>query len=152
MSGPTGGQTTGQTTAERLPFFVCGTLRPGQRHHGWALRGRIASEEPARLPGAVLYEGPGYPYAVAAPPGEGVRGELVYPDPAHYAEVLATLDRLEGYRPGAPGNHHERVAVRVVRADGRATRAWTYLAADPRAATLRASGTRIPGGSWPAAG
>jgi gamma-glutamylcyclotransferase (GGCT)/AIG2-like uncharacterized protein YtfP len=137
--------------AERLPVFVYGTLRPGRRHHAWALRGRTVSEEPARLPGAALYEGPGYPYAVAAP-GEVVHGELVRPDPERYEEVLATLDRLEGYAPGAPGNRYERVAVGVLRRDGSPARAWAYLAAAPLAATLRASGTRIPGGTWPAEG
>ncbi|MFF5715560.1 gamma-glutamylcyclotransferase family protein [Streptomyces buecherae] len=49
---------------ERLPFFVYGTLRPGGRHHAWALRGRTRAQEPARMPGLALYEGPGYPYAV----------------------------------------------------------------------------------------
>jgi gamma-glutamylcyclotransferase (GGCT)/AIG2-like uncharacterized protein YtfP len=150
MTGQRSGPEAVPRAAERLPFFVYGTLRPGGRHHAWALRGRTTSEEAARLPGAELYEGPGYPYAVAAPPGEGgVHGELVHPHPAHYAEVLATLDRLEGYRAGAPDNHYERVAVHVLRADGSPVRAWTYLAAATLAATLRTSGTRIPGGAWP---
>jgi gamma-glutamylcyclotransferase (GGCT)/AIG2-like uncharacterized protein YtfP len=136
-------------TAERLPFFVYGTLRPGQRHHAWALLGRTTAEEPARLPGAALYEGPGYPYAVAAPPGEVVHGELVQPDPARYDEVLTTLDRLEGYAPGAPDNLYERIAVTVLRRDGSHARAWAYLATDPLASALCASGTRIADGTWP---
>ncbi|MGK5530018.1 gamma-glutamylcyclotransferase family protein [Streptomyces sp. URMC 129] len=141
----------GAAEAERLPFFVYGTLRPGQVNHAWALRGRTAAEEPARLPGAVLYDGPGYPYAVPAP-GDGagavVSGELIHPLPDHYAEVLAVLDRLEEYAPGAPDNVYERVAVDVLRAAGGTARAWVYLAAAPLAARLRASGTPIPGGDW----
>ncbi len=41
-----------------LPFFVYGTLRPGEHNHDLFLRGRTESEEPARLRDAVLYEGP----------------------------------------------------------------------------------------------
>ncbi len=85
-----------------LPFFVYGTLRPGEINHDRFLRGRTAREEPALLRGAVLYEGPGYPYAVEAPECE-VRGELVTARPEAYAELLALLDRLEEYVPGDPG-------------------------------------------------
>ncbi|WP_059011336.1 gamma-glutamylcyclotransferase family protein [Streptomyces specialis] len=140
--------------AERLPFFVYGTLRPGQVNHAWALRGRTAAEEPARLPGAVLYDGPGYPYAIPAPRDAGttgmpaVSGELIHPLPEHYDEVLAVLDRLGEYAPGAPDNVYERVAVEVLRAAGSTARAWVSLAAEPLAARLRASGTAIPGGDW----
>ncbi|MFK8911537.1 gamma-glutamylcyclotransferase, partial [Streptomyces sp. YS-3] len=35
-----------------LPFFVYGTLRPGERYYRLLLTGRTAREAPARLPGA----------------------------------------------------------------------------------------------------
>jgi gamma-glutamylcyclotransferase (GGCT)/AIG2-like uncharacterized protein YtfP len=47
-----------------LPIFVYGTLRPGEPNHGLLLRGRTVAEEPARMRGMALYDGPGYPYAV----------------------------------------------------------------------------------------
>ncbi|MCC9704364.1 gamma-glutamylcyclotransferase [Streptomyces sp. MNU76] len=47
-----------------LPVFVYGTLRPGEPNHDLFLRGRTAAEEPARMRGMALYDGPGYPYAV----------------------------------------------------------------------------------------
>ncbi|MGW7291551.1 gamma-glutamylcyclotransferase family protein [Streptomyces xiamenensis] len=134
--------------AEPLPFFVYGTLRAGQRHYAWTLRGRTTREEPALLAGAMLYEGPGFPYAVAVPdgghamsPARGARatitGELMYvPEPA-FGEVLATLDRLEG-------PDYDRLVVRLLNG----TRAWTYLAAEPLATRLRTTGTPIPGGDW----
>jgi gamma-glutamylcyclotransferase (GGCT)/AIG2-like uncharacterized protein YtfP len=131
-----------------LPFFVYGTLRPGEVNHDLFLRGRTAAEEPARLPGAVLYEGPGYPYAVERP-GSALSGELITPAPGAYGELLAALDLLEEYRgPGRPGNVYDRVVRTAVRPDGSRARAWVYLAAAPLAHRLAASGTEIPGGDW----
>jgi gamma-glutamylcyclotransferase (GGCT)/AIG2-like uncharacterized protein YtfP len=130
-----------------LPFFVYGTLRPGEPNHDLYLRGRTLAEEPGRLPRAVLYDGPGYPYAVEQPGGE-VRGELVTARPDAYGELLAALDRLEEYVPGDPCNLYERVARPVLRGDGTLVRAWVYLAAPPVAARLRTCGTRIEDGDW----
>ncbi|HET6860891.1 MAG TPA: gamma-glutamylcyclotransferase family protein [Streptomyces sp.] len=130
-----------------LPFFVYGTLRPGGSHHAHFLRGRTAVEEPGTLPGAVLYEGPGYPYVV---PGEGeVAGELITAEPGAYGELVRVLDLLEEFRsPGHPRNLYEREAYDVLRADGSPVRAWVYVAGVRIARELRASGTPIPGGDW----
>ncbi|MFI9805581.1 gamma-glutamylcyclotransferase family protein [Streptomyces sp. NPDC052301] len=130
-----------------LPFFVYGTLRPGEPNHDLFLRGRTAAASPARLPGAALYDGPGYPYAVEQP-GEEVRGELVTALPEAYEDLLTALDLLEEYVPDGPRNLYERVARDAVRTDGIPVRAWVYLAAPPVAARLRARGTRIEGGDW----
>ncbi|MFC7010592.1 gamma-glutamylcyclotransferase family protein [Streptomyces viridiviolaceus] len=135
--------------AARLPFFVYGTLRPGGPNHDLFLRGRTRFEEPARLPGAVLYAGPGYPYAVEGAQGV-VAGEIVTARPETYDELLAALDRLEEYVPGDPRNLYDRVARTVVRdADGAHVRAWVYVAAPAVAVRLRARGTPIEGGTWP---
>ncbi|MEU8676235.1 gamma-glutamylcyclotransferase family protein [Streptomyces sp. NPDC048560] len=132
--------------AAELPFFVYGTLLPGQRNHDLFLLGRTAREEPALLPGALLYEGPGYPYAVE---GHGtVHGVLVVPSPGAYGELLGMLDRLERYAgPGHPRNLYERVA-RDVRTEAATTSAWVYFAAAAVTRSLRTGGTRIPGGNW----
>ncbi|MDG9717053.1 gamma-glutamylcyclotransferase [Streptomyces sp. DH24] len=133
---------------ERLPFFVYGTLRPGEPHHDALLRGRTGAEEPARLTGAVLYAGPGYPYAVEEPGGT-VHGDLVTARPEAYDELLRALDRLEEYTPGDPRSLYERVARDVVRTgDGATVRAWVYVAAPPVTARLRARGRLIEGGDW----
>ncbi|MDT9690757.1 gamma-glutamylcyclotransferase family protein [Streptomyces sp. P9(2023)] len=119
-----------------LPFFVYGTLRPGEYNHDRFLLGRTAREEPARLAGALLYDGPGYPYAV---PGEGVvAGDLVTAAPGAYAELLGVLDRVE-----LPAGY-ERADREVVRVrDGATVGAWVWFAAP---------GTRhgplIRGGDW----
>ncbi|MEV4441935.1 gamma-glutamylcyclotransferase family protein [Streptomyces sp. NPDC049577] len=136
-------------TTRRLPFFVYGTLRPGRCNHDVFLRGRTAAEVPARMRGAVLYEGPGYPYAVAAPPEEEVRGELITVAEGWYDAVLAALDELEEHRPGDPRSLYDRVAREVLPEGGAPVRAWVYLAAERVAHGLRTAGTRVPGGDWP---
>ncbi|AMW10345.1 hypothetical protein A4E84_12970 [Streptomyces qaidamensis] len=132
-----------------LPFFVYGTLRPGEVNHDLFLRGRTRSEEPGKLADTVLYAGPGYPYAVEEPGGGVVSGELVTALPEAYEELLAELDRLEEYVPGDPRSLYERVERKVVRAaDGVAVRAWVYVAAPAVATRLRARGRAIAGGDW----
>ncbi|MFF7307334.1 gamma-glutamylcyclotransferase [Streptomyces sp. NPDC008137] len=133
-----------------LPFFVYGTLRPGEVNHGLFLRGRTRSEEAGRLAGAVLYEGPGYPYAVEEPGGGGtVSGELITALPESYGALLAELDRLEDYVPGDPDSLYLRVERKVVRElDGATVRAWVYVAGPGVAARLRERGRRIEGGEW----
>ncbi|MEU6380396.1 gamma-glutamylcyclotransferase family protein [Streptomyces sp. NPDC046909] len=133
----------------RLPFFVYGTLRPGEPNHDAFLRGRTSTEEPARLDGAALYDGPGYPYAVEAPGAGPVHGELVTALPDAYDALLAALDRLEDYAPGDPRNLYERVRRDVARQpDGTLVPAWVYLAAPTVATELRTHGRLIRGGDW----
>ncbi|MFD5077808.1 gamma-glutamylcyclotransferase family protein [Streptomyces sp. NPDC058371] len=135
-----------------LPFFVYGTLRPGEHNHDLFLRGRTESEEPGRMRGLVLYEGPGYPYAVEESGGEEsageVSGEVVTALPEAYGELLGALDRLEEYVPGDPRSPYERVAREVTRPDGTVVRAWVYVAAPAVAARLRARGKLIESGDW----
>lgn len=135
-----------------LPFFVYGTLRPGERNHELFLAGRTAAERPATLHGARLYEGPGYPYAVDDPAGTGrVAGTVVTAAPGAYPELLRTLDVLEEYlAPGHPRNLYERVAREVIRADGTPAHAWVYVAAPGVARGLARDGRPIPGGDWTA--
>ncbi|MFJ8856901.1 gamma-glutamylcyclotransferase family protein [Streptomyces sp. NPDC102451] len=130
-----------------LPFFVYGTLLPGEPNHDRFLRGRTSEERPATLPGALLYEGPGYPYAVE---GHGtVHGALVTAAPGAYPELLGLLDDLEQFLgPDHPGNLYERVARRAVPGAGEPVRAWVYLAATAVTLSLRAGGTPVPGGDW----
>ncbi len=131
-----------------LPFFVYGTLRPGEHNHDLFLRGRTRSEEPGRMGGLVLYAGPGYPYAVDGP-GGSVLGEIVTARPGSYAELLAELDALEEYVPGDARSLYERVARDAVLADGvTVVRAWVYVAAPAVAARLRSGGTPIEHGDW----
>ncbi|WP_405662223.1 gamma-glutamylcyclotransferase [Streptomyces sp. NBC_01166] len=146
-------------TGARLPFFVYGTLLPGEPNHDRFLRGRTRGERPAVLPGALLYEGPGYPYAIE---GHGtVHGALVTAAPGAYPELLGLLDDLEQYLgPDHRRNLYERVVRRAVPAElpdapgsaalgsAEPVRAWVYLAATAVARSLRTGGTPVPGGDW----
>ncbi|WP_244217688.1 gamma-glutamylcyclotransferase family protein [Streptomyces carpinensis] len=133
---------------EPLPFFVYGTLRPGERNHDVFLRGRTRAVQPARLTGAVLYEGPGFPYAVVEPGGV-VLGELVTARPEKYEELVTALDRLEEYVAGDPRSLYERIEGEAVRAvDETAVRAWVYVAGPAVTARLRAGGRLVQGGDW----
>jgi gamma-glutamylcyclotransferase (GGCT)/AIG2-like uncharacterized protein YtfP len=132
-----------------LPFFVYGTLRPGEINHDAFLRGRTETEEPGRLDGAVLYDGPGYPYAVEEPGPVAVRGELVTARPESYDRLLLELDELEECVPEDPASLYVRVERDVVRLrDGAVVRAWVYVAGPVVTGKLRADGRRIDGGDW----
>jgi gamma-glutamylcyclotransferase (GGCT)/AIG2-like uncharacterized protein YtfP len=130
----------------QLPLFVYGTLLSGEINHDLFLRGRTRREGPGRLSGAVLYDGPGYPYAVEERGGV-VHGELVTARPDEYEELLVALDRLEEYDPSDPRSLYQRVEREVTGAGG-AVRAWVYLAAPAVTARLRARGKLIESGDW----
>ncbi|MET9090733.1 gamma-glutamylcyclotransferase family protein [Streptomyces cyaneofuscatus] len=157
----------GSPPTDELPFFVYGTLLPGEPNHDLFLRGRTSGERAAVLPRALLYDGPGYPYAID---GHGrVHGTLLTAAPGVYGELLGLLDHLEEYLgPGHPRNLYERV-VREVELPGEGapgtregqgppgtregqeppgTRAWVYLAAAAVTRSLRTSGSVIAEGRW----
>ncbi|QKW49759.1 gamma-glutamylcyclotransferase family protein [Streptomyces buecherae] len=94
---------------ERLPFFVYGTLRPGGRHHAWALRGRTRAQEPARMPGLALYEGPGYPYAVETGTVRSETAADAAPPADRTDAGRERGDRPHADRPHAEGDHGDWV-------------------------------------------
>jgi len=132
-----------------LPFFVYGTLRRGQCNHG-LVRDLLAGVRDAALAGFRLYED-GLPYLG---PGDGtsvVRGDLLVPRPGDYGEVLARLDRLEGFRPPDGGLYVRRACqVRFGDESGEPWRdgeAWVYLGGEHFAYEPRLV---VPGGDWAA--
>lgn len=139
----------------QLPFFVYGTLLPGQpNYHLWAKA--IHTEEPAILPGGRLYDmaqlGLGqYPMVVEEVQVAGGRwqviGVLVEVEASYYKAVLRTLDLLEDYRPLQPEqSFYHRVRRVVTLHNGRQRVAWVYIG---RAVTV-AGLEPIPGGNWKA--
>ena len=142
------------SNTDQLPFFVYGTLRPGQGNYRRFLGGRTAQEVPALLDGHAVFD-LGIPYVVECTAGATVVvGDLVFVAPQHYEDVLGDLDRLEGYNARRPGGHYERQAlpVRHQGAGGSeaSALAWVYLAgAAVRARLVEAC--PVPGGDWVAA-
>ena len=98
---------------EVRPFFVYGTLRHGQGNYR-LLAGSTTRERSALLAGHALVD-LGVPYAIHAEPTSQVVGELMDVRPARYAEILARLDQLEGYRPTNPRYSLYLRVVRTVR-------------------------------------
>ncbi len=77
-----------------LPFFVYGTLLPGEVNYPlW--REAIVDRRPAVMVGAQLYDLGRFPMLVDAPDG-AVRGMLVRVRPSSYGAALRLLDQLEG--------------------------------------------------------
>ncbi|MBA2337768.1 MAG: gamma-glutamylcyclotransferase [Acidimicrobiia bacterium] len=123
------------TGDHRLPFAFYGTLRPG----GGALERlgitrRVTHLGPCLI-GGDLYAVTWHPGLVAGA-GE-VRGDL-FDVPA---DLVATLDGFEGYRPDDPATSpYLRVARWLLEP---AVEAWVYLWRGPTA-----DGVLLPGGDW----
>jgi gamma-glutamylcyclotransferase (GGCT)/AIG2-like uncharacterized protein YtfP len=137
-----------------LPFFVYGTLRRRQGNYR-RLAGRTAAEHPAVLPGHAMYVGAGLPWVVAAEREASVVGELMVATTGEYREVLADLDRLEGFRgSAAESNLYERVVRQVTFVDeggslATTTTAWVYIAGGHFSGGFRGrDAVRIEGGDW----
>jgi gamma-glutamylcyclotransferase (GGCT)/AIG2-like uncharacterized protein YtfP len=110
----------------RLPFFVYGTLLPGQPN-AFLWQGMETHMEPARLDNGRLHDMGGYPMLVEAG-ANPVKGQIITIAHDFYEQVMARLDFLEGYdpfRPDLPGYH--RVIRNVIMANGRTAPAWVYI-------------------------
>ncbi len=131
--------------AGQRPFFVYGTLLPGQANASlW--QGTAVWQQPAVLANGRLYSLGHYPMLVEEP-GEDVKGVVIAIEPAAYARVLRRLDDLEGYIPHQPQNsYYQRVCRQVTLADGRTLLAWVYVG--HRA--LVHNRPIVPGGDWAA--
>jgi gamma-glutamylcyclotransferase (GGCT)/AIG2-like uncharacterized protein YtfP len=75
---------------------------------------------------ASLYDLGIYPAAVPSTDGSVVWGEVYALRDS--AEVLSTLDEIEGYQSGAPDRSlYTRAQIEVTLQDGRITPAWAYF-------------------------
>lgn len=134
------------------PFFVYGTLKPGEPNYTRLLAGRIVGEEPATLAHAALYTAGPFPFMVREPdlvvPGDRVLGTLITVASAEYEQMLVDLDMLEAYTEGGSANMYERILLPVETSTGPRT-AWVYVAgAEPLAQIRAGQMRRISEGEW----
>jgi gamma-glutamylcyclotransferase (GGCT)/AIG2-like uncharacterized protein YtfP len=110
----------------KLPVFVYGTLRRGEKNYSRYLAGRTTAELPGTAAGELFFvvDG-GYPYLS---PGTGrVHGELMELEPQSYSATLTSLDALEEYDPRDETHSvylRRRAQIRL--ADGSERTAWVY--------------------------
>ncbi|HEX5847553.1 MAG TPA: gamma-glutamylcyclotransferase family protein [Rubrobacter sp.] len=151
-----------------LTIFVYGTLKRGERNHGYC-SGALRVEE-----GAVrgeLYDLPRFGYPELIVPEESVRafgtddylgdaelqarlspGSPSPPEsPLVYGEILVfddpgsrlpAIDRLEGFDPAEDSSRYRRVLLPVELEEGPRLLAWAYAVSEPW-------GAHVPDGRWP---
>jgi gamma-glutamylcyclotransferase (GGCT)/AIG2-like uncharacterized protein YtfP len=125
------------------PFFIYGTLLPGQRN-AFLWGSGIVRVEPARFPQARLYDLGPCPLLVERG-GQGVVGALIAVGAAVFTNTLRRLDALEGVDLAqSEGGVYQRLLREVVLANGRSTIAWTYVARQGAHGDL----PLVPEGNW----
>ena len=135
-----------------LPFFVYGTLRPGESNYARYIGGSTQTEEPAILRPATLVTDGIYPYLIMAPdlagPDDHVQGMLLTVQPERYLETLQRLDWLEDYKPFSPLSLYERIR-QLVQTEAGPVEAWMYVAGPWVLRNARAGRLlKVAGGAW----
>ncbi len=127
----------------QLPFFVYGTLLPGQPNaYVWGQS--IVVQDKATLTPGRLYDLGDYPICVETADGL-VHGLVITVRTTDYDAVLAELDALEGYMPDRPDeSEYIRVSRKVQLENGTAVTAWVYIAPPHFTPML----PMIPDGDW----
>ena len=133
-------------TEEQLPFFVYGTLRPGQSNF-YLLGGKTRRIQSGWVSGFALYSLGSYPSLLYDDDARSrVYGEVITPRPYRYQSVLQTLDHLEEYDPANPDESwYLRIPHTVHLNSGKTLRAWLYMG---RAQHLKPWHNRIRDGDW----
>ena len=128
---------------QHIPFFVYGTLIPGQPNdHLW--RDGINSVETAVFNNGRLYDMGHYPMLVEEGRGT-VRGKLISVTDRLYLETVNRLDSLEGYLPDQPArSSYLRVKREVTTSSGQKINSWLYVGRQKHALKPQV----IPGGDW----
>ncbi|MFN2106585.1 MAG: gamma-glutamylcyclotransferase family protein [Candidatus Promineifilaceae bacterium] len=115
-----------EATSEPLPFFVYGTLLPGQPN-AFLWQDTIRALEYAQISDCCLYDLRQFPVMVNQK-GYTVHGLLVWVADEHFSHVLEDLDFFEGFHPGRPQkSNFRRVKVQAAARDGRTVIAWAYM-------------------------
>ncbi len=127
-----------------LKVFVYGTLKPGERNYQRFCLGKVQSEIPCYTK-AILYNLPlGYPAMIE---GENkVQGFLLT---FGNADLLNSLDRLEGYQPqrnSSLNEYYRRMVAVYNPEDEYLDEAWAYFMTLGK--IKKYQGTIITSGNW----
>ena len=127
----------------QLPFFVYGTLLPGQPNYSlWD--GKIRSLKTAVLENCDIYDLGYYPMLVPQNGGL-VTGKLIAVAQTAYEEILARIDILEEYDPLQPDSStYKRVQRAVKTSTGKKVDAWVYEGEN----NLVNGSVKIANGNW----
>jgi len=129
--------------SENLPFFVYGTLIPGQPNdYLWG--NGITDTETAVFANSRLYDMGYYPMLVEKR-GGFVHGKLITVTDRMYLETLARLDALEGFVPNqSKDSVYSRVKRVVTICTGRSAVSWIYVGRVDQVG----DSPQITGGDW----
>ena len=133
----------------QLPFFVYGTLLPGQPN-AYLWGESIAQMEMAWFENGRLYDCGPYPMLIEETAVLPIHGQLITIHPDQYDAILTRIDTLEGYTPQQPDQAtYQRVSRQVWVGHThphtqRRAWAWLYLGR----ADLTTHLPPIPSGNW----
>ncbi len=110
-----------------IPFFVYGTLIPGQPNDSYWGES-VLKTEPAVYGHGRLVSLNAFPMLLEDIDSEtGIVGVLVYVSAADYADVMSTIDQLEEYDPENGDSPYQRVLREVKTEAAEVKTAWLYL-------------------------
>lgn len=129
------------------PFFVYGTLRPGQGNYH-LLEGETTTEEHGIVHGYAMHSNGRFPYLVPTGNKDDIaHGTLIEVPHERYLEIQARLDQLEGCRTGdkpSDRNHYNRILETVTVDDGVQILCWVYVPSSNLPSRL----PRVASGDW----
>ena len=138
--------------ARRLPFFVYGTLKPGESNYAAYLEGRCLAIHSAQMRNAALFSDGTYAYLIvdsrAVPPDDIAYGVL---SRSRLSTTRKHWSASTGWRTTnqiVPGVCYDRITGMAETSDG-PVEVWTYVGGPQSLPAIRAGRlVYIPGGIW----
>ncbi|MEM8674175.1 MAG: gamma-glutamylcyclotransferase [Cyanobacteria bacterium P01_G01_bin.67] len=138
-----------KSASSTLDVFVYGTLKPGYANHAAYCKGKVASSIPAYTWGDLYALPMGYPAMTVGT--DKVYGFLLSFN-NYQAQILSSLDCLEGYQENRPLalNEYYRISVPVYdqRSQQAIAEAWAYYMTTSRVKNHQ--GIKVTSGCWTA--
>ena len=114
---------------EKLPFFVYGTLIPGQPNY-YLWKDSIVDTKNGLIRNYQLFDMGHYPMIVEAE-GISVNGMLMHVRTEDYDRITKIIDNLEGYNPESHGSSAYNREIRDIELeDGEIEKAWIYIGSE----------------------